>query len=143
MNLIKPYERKALYYETDQMAIIHHSNYVRWLEEARIDLMEQMGISYRNMEDVGILIPVLAVACEYKHPVRFDETVLIETAITRFNGIKFDASYRIIGKENGQLKLTGSSKHCFVNRNMVPIRLKKDFPEIYDKFQQVIKELTE
>ena len=53
---IKPYERNAKYYETDQMGIIHHSNYIRWFEEARVDAMEQAGIPYDKMEEMGIIL---------------------------------------------------------------------------------------
>ena len=62
------FERTAKYYETDQMGIVHHSNYIRWFEEARIELMNYVGLPYRQMEENGILIPVLGVTCNYKHP---------------------------------------------------------------------------
>ena len=61
---IIPYSREVFYYETDQMGIVHHSNYVRWLEEARIDFMKQIGISYAAMEEMGILIPMFRRICE-------------------------------------------------------------------------------
>lgn len=50
---VKPYEHHVKYYETDQMGIVHHSNYIRWMEEARMDLMEQMGTAYKMMEEAG------------------------------------------------------------------------------------------
>ena len=62
---IRPYEHHAKYYETDQMGIIHHSNYIKWMEEARMDLMEQIGLSYKEMEAMEIISPVLSVSCEY------------------------------------------------------------------------------
>ena len=52
---LTPYKRKAFYYETDRMDIIHHSNYVRWLEEARVDLMEQLGCPFHEIEERGIV----------------------------------------------------------------------------------------
>ena len=58
---VKPYEHNVKYYETDQMGIVHHSNYIRWMEEARMDLMDQMGFSYKQMEDQEIISPVLSV----------------------------------------------------------------------------------
>ena len=58
---LKIYEHKAQYYETDQMGIIHHANYLHWFEEARIDMMEQMGMGYDIMEKQGIISPVLSV----------------------------------------------------------------------------------
>ena len=87
---IRPYEHHAKYYETDQMGIIHHSNYIKWMEEARMDLMEQIGLSYKQMEEMEIISPVLSVSCEYHSMVHFDDTVVIETKITKYNGIKMD-----------------------------------------------------
>ena len=58
---IKPYEHHAKYYETDQMGIIHHSNYIRWMEEARIAYMDELGFPYKKVEEAGIISPVLSV----------------------------------------------------------------------------------
>ena len=58
---IKPYERMVYYYETDRMGIVHHSNYIRWFEEARLDWMKQIGWDYKTIEDDNIIIPVLSV----------------------------------------------------------------------------------
>ena len=69
---MEPYIIKARYYETDQMGIIHHANYIRWMEEARIDLMNQMGYPYRRFEEMGYLSPVLHAECEYKKSVKFN-----------------------------------------------------------------------
>ena len=73
---IRPYEHHAKYYETDQMGIIHHSNYIKWMEEARMDLMDQIGLSYKQMEEMEIISPVLSVSCEYHSMVHFDDTVV-------------------------------------------------------------------
>ena len=125
---IRPYEHHAKYYETDQMGIIHHSNYIKWMEEARMDLMDQIGLSYKQMEEMEIISPVLSVSCEYHSMVHFDDTVVIETKITRYNGIKMDVEYRMTDKE------TGKSSHCFLNRSGRPISLKRSYPEIDTKF---------
>ena len=58
------------YYETDRMGIVHHSNYIRWFEEARLDWMKQIGWDYKSIEDDNIIIPVLSVAAEYKNNVQ-------------------------------------------------------------------------
>ncbi len=72
------WQHKVQYYETDQMQIVHHSNYIRWFEEARTYLMDEMGFSYFQMEEEGIVVPVLSAYAEYKSMVRFGETVEIE-----------------------------------------------------------------
>ena len=70
---MQPYIREAKYYETDQMGIIHHSNYIRWMEEARIDLLDQIGYPYSRFEEMGYMSPVLHADCEYKKSVKFDD----------------------------------------------------------------------
>ena len=61
--------------------------------------------------------------------VHFDDTVVIETKITRYNGIKMDVEYRMTDKETGELRTTGKSSHCFLNRSGRPISLKRSYPE--------------
>ena len=90
---IRPYEHHAKYYETDQMGIIHHSNYVKWMEEARLDLMDQIGLNYRQMEDMEIISPVLSISVEYHSMVHFDDTVVIYTKLLKYNGIKMELEY--------------------------------------------------
>ena len=92
------YEHKTQYYETDQMGIIHHSNYIRWFEEARIDFMDHCGFSYAQMEKDGLISPVLSVSCEYKTMTHFGDTVEIETEITRYNSIKLETVLHSTGQ---------------------------------------------
>ncbi len=129
-----PYEHHAKYYETDQMGIIHHSNYIRWMEEARMDLMNQMGLSYKAMETMEIISPVLSIACEYHSMVHFDDTVVIETKMLKYTGIRMEVEYRMTDKETGELRATGKSSHCFLNRSGRPISLKRSYPELDTKF---------
>lgn len=137
---VKPYEHHVKYYETDQMGIVHHSNYIRWMEEARMDLMEQMGYSYKMMEEAEIVSPVLSVQCEYKSMVHFSDTVVIETKIAEYNGIKLTVQYRMTDKETGELRTMAISEHCFLNRSGKPISLKRSYPEIDTKFFQMMDE---
>lgn len=131
---IRPYEHHAKYYETDQMGIIHHSNYIKWMEEARMDLMDQIGLNYRQMEEMEIISPVLSVYVEYHSMVHFDETVVIETRLVKYNGIKMEVEYRMYDKETGELRTTAHSSHCFLNRSGKPISLKRSYPELDTRF---------
>ena len=90
------YEHKTQYYETDQMGIIHHSNYIRWFEEARVHMMEQMGMGYDMMEAEGIISPVVSIHCEYKSMTRFGETVRIITNLKEYNGIRMTIEYTVL-----------------------------------------------
>ena len=128
------YEHQAHYYETDQMGIIHHSNYIRWFEEARTNLLDQMDFGYDQMEKLGIIVPVLAITCTYKSMVRYNDRVYIIPKIEAFNGIRLTISYQILDKLTGELRTTGESKHCFLDKNNQPISLKKQKPKIYELF---------
>ncbi|MDF2678701.1 MAG: yneP [Bacillota bacterium] len=129
---------KTQYYETDQMGIIHHSNYIKWFEEARCHILDQMGFSYDKMEEAGIIIPVLNVSCEYKAMVHFGDTVIIIPKIEKFNGIKLEMSYKIYDAKTRELKTVGETKHCFLNKEDKIVNLKKGFKEIYDVFDNFL-----
>ncbi|MBN2221749.1 MAG: acyl-CoA thioesterase [Vallitaleaceae bacterium] len=129
------YRRKAHYHETDQMGVIHHSNYIKWFEEARIHMMDQIGVSYREMEEAGIISPVLGIQCEYKNMVTFDEEVYIHVAVKEYNGIKLVIEYQVKDDSGTKLYTTGESKHCFLNRDRKIISLKKTAPAMHAKFE--------
>lgn len=130
------YSRKAFYYETDRMDIIHHSNYVRWLEEARVDMMDKMGFPFSKLESMGIVVPVLSVETHYKYPVKFDDTFEVECWLTEFNGCKFSLEYEVRNVTQGTVSLTAKTSHCFTTPDLRPVRLKKSCPELYDIFMK-------
>ncbi len=134
-NHIAPYMHRAKYYETDQMGIIHHSNYIRWMEEARMDAMSQFGISYNNMEKNGIISPVVSVSCQYKSMVHFDDIVQIQVSVTKYNGVRLDLAYEITDNSTGELRTKGTSTHCFLDKAGHVISLKHDFPDIDQRFR--------
>ncbi len=129
-----PYEHKVQYYETDKMGIVHHSNYIRWFEEARIDFMEQAGISYEQLEQKGLICPVISVECKYRGMTKFGERVSILPKIEKFNGIRLVISYEIRDTETGELRCTGKSSHCYLNEKGKPANLKTAYRDCYEMF---------
>lgn len=125
---------KAQYYETDQMGIVHHSNYIRWFEEARTDYMRSMGYPYKRMEEEKIICPVLEIHCKYRLMVHFEDEVRIEAKISAFNGVKLCMEYEIYDHATDELKTTGSSIHCFLDDKGKPVSLKRSYPAIYEVF---------
>ena len=126
------YERRAQYYATDQMGIIHHSNYIRWFEEARLHFMDEIGLSYAKIEEMGILIPVLSVDCQYKTMVHYNDIVDIYTRIIKFNGVKMTIAYRVVDHVTGEIRCTGETSHAFLNREYRLVRLKREYPDLYE-----------
>lgn len=124
---------KVQYYETDQMKVVHHSNYIRWMEEARIEHLNAIGVSYAELEQRGIISPVLSVECAYHAMTRFGETVRIETRLTELGNVRYRLSYAIADAATGELRATGASSHCFVNPESRVISLKRADRTVYDR----------
>lgn len=124
------------YYETDQMQIVHHSNYIRWFEEARSWMLEDVGFGYQEWENTGILIPVLAVSAEYKSVVRYGETVDISARVKQFSGVKSAIEYEVRDAETHDLKAAGETRHAFLDaKTFRPIALKRQHKALYDLFK--------
>ncbi len=137
---VKPYKRRVFYYETDQMSIVHHSNYIRWMEEARLDYMRQAGVNYREMEEEGIIMPVVSVDCRYITPTHYDDTIDISVSLTAFNGVRASFCYEI-KSEDGTVVASGHSEHCFLDATTRrPISLKRRLPSFYEQCYQLLEE---
>ena len=134
-----PYRHKVQYYETDGMRVVHHSNYIRFMEEARCDMLEQHGYSYARLEALGLSIPVLSVSCEYKHMSRFGETLVIGVAVTELTPTRMTVQYEIRDDATGELRATGETKHCFLSAAGRPISLSRSMPEVFQYFTHLLK----
>jgi len=134
MEKLKPYYHIVQYYETDAMAVVHHSNYIRWFEEARLYYLEQSGYPYEGIERRGLMIPVLSASCEYRQAVRFGQTVKIETEIVEFKGLKFKIAYEIYDQEGKTLHARGTTEHCFLNNDFKPVSIKRQAPDLFEFF---------
>lgn len=132
------YERKINYYETDRMGVVHHSNYIRYLEEARTEWLEVLNMPFDLLEKNEITIPVLGVNCTYKYHVTFGDTILIKTYAKEYTGVRMTIGYEVTDKKNGNIVLTGETKHCFTDRNLKPINLKKYAPQFHEKFLKLL-----
>lgn len=140
---ITPYRRKAQYYETDQMGIIHHSNYIRWFEEARVHFMEQVGYGYDDAVESGIDFAVTGLECHYKSMVRFGESVDIVVSVSHISQSRMSVQYEVLDSQTQQLRCTGKTHHCyFDNQKQRPVSLKKTMPELYDLFLSLCTDIA-
>lgn len=128
---IKPFLRKINYYETDKMGITHHSNYIRFMEEARVDFLEQIGWGFDKLEQSGYSSPVLSVSCQYKESTVFNEAIEIKVTVKSIKGAKFILGYEFKKSDNGRTVLLGETQHCFIGKSGRPVRMKNDMPEFY------------
>ena len=159
---LKPYQHTVQYYETDRMGITHHSNYIRWMEESRIDFMKQIGWEYAKLEELGIISPVLGLSCDYQASTTFSDVVLIDIKVLSFTGVRMELAYEMrkaaetdslqTGDEQeiasadrsrsrfaaGKPVCRATSRHCFLDAGGRPVRLKRDYPELYECLMQYV-----
>ena len=134
---MKPYEHKVQYYETDKMGIVHHSNYIRWMEEARIDFLDQIGWNYKVMEDEGIISPVTGVESKYKQNTSFGDVISIEVGVEEFKGIRLKLRY--VMKKGDVVVNEATSEHCFLDMDGKVLNIKKVKPEFYETLAELVR----
>ena len=137
-NEIRDYIRKVNYYETDKMGITHHSNYIRWMEEARTDFLNQNGCGYAKFEAFGVVSPVLSLSCQYKRSTTFEDEIRIHVRLVRYTGIRLTFRYTMTDIRTGETVFIGESEHCFLGQNGCPVMVMKRFPA----FHEILKGLT-
>ncbi|WP_068496957.1 acyl-CoA thioesterase [Paenibacillus kribbensis] len=140
---------RVRYQETDQMGVVYHANYLNWFEIGRTDMIRQAGFNYRSMEERGVLLPVLEINAKYGSPARYDDMITVYTAITDFSRLRLNYTYEVrrvaadelqnnVGKVwtqadtlPGELLVTGTTRHAWVNTEWKPVRLDQALPELY------------
>lgn len=133
------WERTIHYYETDKMGVVHHSNYIRFLEEARCAWLQKIGMPFSMLEENGVTVPVLGVHCEYKYHVTFEDTICIRVYIKAYSGVRMTVGYDVTDKKTGKTVVLAETKHCFTNMELKPVNLKKYRPEFSEKLEQFME----
>ena len=132
------YKRTANYYETDQMGIVHHSNHIRYFEEARLSFMKSIDCDAARMEQDGIIIPNVDAYAKYITPVRFQDEMEIEVKLAKFTGVIMRYEYTVRLAKSGETASVGHTEHCFVNDKFKPMSLRRKFPEYFDRLKSNI-----
>jgi len=133
------YTHKVCYYETDRMGITHHSNYIRWMEEARVSYLDEMGCGLAELEKMGIVSPVTKVECAYKATTTFPEEIDIEVNVAEFKGVVLKLVYTM-RNASGKIVNEARSEHCFLNEKGNFVRLHREVPQLYKKFVELAEE---
>lgn len=126
---MEKYSHKVHYYECDAMGITHHSNYIRIMEEARIEYLDRIGYNFARMESEGIVSPVVSLSCRYLKPTRFDEVIETEVKIVSVTPLKLTLSYEMT--VGGSVVFSAESVHCFIEGGR-PVKIAERFPRLFD-----------
>ena len=132
------YTRPVHYYETDKMGMVHHSNYIRWMEEARTFYFNDAGLAYSATERLGIMSPVTDLSAVYKFPVSYGETFTVRLKVTKYTGTRFRVSYTIVN-ENSAVLCEAETGHAFVDKDLKPISMKRAAPERHELIMQCME----
>jgi len=110
------------YGETDQMGVVYHGNYAQFLEMGRIDWLRSLDISYKNMEENNIILPVISLQCSFKKSAEFDDEITVKTTLKKIPAVKIEFEYEITNQKN-ELLTTGNTVLAFLNKTTKkPIR---------------------
>ena len=126
---------RVIFADTDAMGIVYHTNYIKWFEVGRTEMMRQAGFPYGELEKAGMWLPVVSVNCEYKAPAYYDDILTIAAWVENLGGVSVVIGYEITKKETGELLVTGSSRHGITDKELKPLRIKTTFPEVYEFFR--------
>lgn len=134
------YRRRVRYYETDRMGVVHHANYLRLVEDARMDWIRDHVMNYNDIEKMGVIIPAVSASGNFKAFLRYDDLFAVRVKPVKYTGVRLLFKYEIYNAETDELCYEGESEHCFVadgNYNPIPIRRK--FPKLHEAFKNAMK----
>ncbi|HZG79388.1 MAG TPA: thioesterase family protein [Brevibacillus sp.] len=129
--IIHTHSLRVRYGETDQMSVVYHTNYLNWFEVGRTELIRAAGLSYRQLEEKGVLLPLTDASIAYKKPAKYDDVVEIRTHVELISPLRLTFAYEIVRLPDEELLVTGKTMHVFTTTDLRPIRLSKTEPEVY------------
>ena len=119
---------RVRYAETDQMGVVYHSNYIVWFEVGRVEMLRQLGFTYRDMEKHDDThIAVVDVHCRFKSPARYDDLIIIRTKLNNVRESSLHFAYEIVRADDGETLAQGESVHLVVNSRFKRIHLAKKY----------------
>ncbi|HLV15149.1 MAG TPA: thioesterase family protein [Xanthomarina sp.] len=105
---------RVRYGETDQMGVVHHANYALYLEMGRTEWLRKKGISYKEMEDDGVMLPVVSMSLNYKKSALYDEVIKVKTLLKKEPSVRIEFEYEITN-EAGELLVTATTVLAFID----------------------------
>lgn len=127
------------YAETDQMGIAHHSNYAVWFEAGRTDFFQNLGMTISQIEELGILLPLSHIDCNFLNPAKYEDKVAVKTKIKEMTCVRIEFSYQVVNGSDGRIHATGSTSHAWTDKAVKPLNVKKKLPELYNNLLKSLK----
>lgn len=155
---------RVRYQETDQMGVVYHANYLSWFESGRTEMFRGLGFAYRSLEEMGVMLPVTSADLQFKSPARYDDLIAVYARLSVFSPLRVVYEYEIrrladltgsgagyssgsgaaSGPEDaplaGELLVSGSTSHVWLNKDWKPVRLDRALPELYNAITGALRE---
>ena len=122
---------RVRYAETDRMGVVYYAHYFVWFEVARADLLRAQGWTYREMEETGVLLPVIEAQCEYRRPARYDDEIHVRTAGRLTSPVRMEFNYEVVVQGQSDVAATGRTVHAALDREGRPCRLPARIREVF------------
>lgn len=114
---------RVRYAETDRMGVVYHANYLVWFEVGRTDLLRGLGWTYREMEESGVMLPVIEAHCEYRRPARYDDEIEVRTTGRLLSPVRLEFTYDVVLARDGTTAVVGMTRHAALGMDGRPCRL--------------------
>ena len=132
------YSRDVFFYETDKMGVVHHSNFTRWLEEARDAFFKDADLAYAVTESLGVMSPITDIDIKFKYPARYGDKFTVRLRMTKYTGVRFRVEYVVVNQD-GEILLEGESGHCFIGKDFKPISMSRAIPHRHELLKELLK----
>ena len=130
---------RVRYGETDKMGVVYHPNYYMYFEIGRTEFLREMGgMSYKDLEDAGVMMPIIETKCKYNIPAKYDDELTVYTSIETMTVARITFTYKIIRKKDEAFIVEGETSLAFVNKCGRVINMKKHYPELFEKLRSFI-----
>jgi acyl-CoA thioester hydrolase len=121
----------ARYAETDQMGIVHHSNYAVWFEAGRTDFLKNAGVPNSSIEAKGVLLPLYEMNCQYKSPARYEDEIMVITCLKSISRVRVCFAYQVLNASTNSLLTVGETKHAWTDKLLRPVNAERVIPDVY------------
>lgn len=133
------FKRQVNYYETDRMGVVHHSNYLRYLEEARYVWMEDVFVPYPEVEKRGIIVPCTSAEETFLNFLRYGDEFSVHMELYKFTGVRMHFRYKVYNETTGDLCLEAETVHYTTTRDdYKPTSIKRSHPDLFEQLTALV-----
>lgn len=121
------HEIRVKYADTDKMQFVYYGRYFEYFEAARNEMLRELGFEYKQLEALGVMLPVVAAHADYISPAFYDDMLVIESRVNKLENVRITISYELFEKQSRKKLITGYTTHAFMNLSGRPARPPKEF----------------